>query len=208
MDGKRKKRSTWQRLVSFPQKFSYEVDAPPDVVTRHLAEMEQEARFFRSNQEVSILPMQDRYVFRVRRRRFGTLTASAEGQIWQDETGCGLVEGETRINGWSWIVPLVLMSVFGIILSIVSMPAASRYILLIPFFISMLIGFSMSFASYRRDRNQLISALNEAVASIKTGQGYRKQKQSSRLALEDSDISNDAHEIIPDAKDQRLNDGR
>lgn len=208
MDDKRKRRVTWQHLVSLPQKFSYEVDAPLDVVTQRLAEMEQEARFFHPHQEVSILPMQDRYVFRVRRRRHGTLTTSAEGQIWQDEMGCAQIEGETRINGWSWIVPLVLMSFFGVVISVVSMPAASRYILLIPFFISMLIGFSMSFVSYRRDRQHLINAIDEAIASIKTGQTDAKQKRASRLALEDSDISNDAQEIIPDANAQRLNDGR
>ena len=59
------------------------------------------------------MPVQDHYVFRMRRRWHGTLTVSAEGQIWQDETDCVIVEGETRVNGWSWIAPLVIMSLIG-----------------------------------------------------------------------------------------------
>jgi len=195
MRRKDKPRSSWESFVSFPQKFSYEVDAPIETVTHHLTEMEQEPTLFRrSSQEMSLLPVQGHYVFRVRRRRHGTLTTIGEGQIWQDETGCVIIEGETRVNGWSWIVPLVLMSLIGIVTSIVSMPAASRFILLIPFFISMLIGFGMSFAVYRRDRQQLISQLDEIVTSIKQSPTQGKQKRASRLALEDSTIDADWHE--------------
>ena len=198
---KDKPRSSWESAVSFPQKFSYEVDAPLETVTHHLGEMEQEPMLFRrSSQEMSLLPVQGHYVFRVRRRRHGTLTTSAEGQIWQDETGCVIIEGETRVNGWSWIVSLILISLFGIVTSVLSMPAVSRPILLIPFFITMVIGFGMSFTIYRQDRTQLISQLDEIVTSIKQTPSQGKQKRASRLALEDSNINTDRYEEDVDMK--------
>lgn len=208
MVDKRKKRSSWDRLILFPQNFSYEIDAPIDVVLRHLADIEQEPRLFRSSQEVSILPVEDHYVFRVRRRRHGTLIVSAEGQISQDENGCVLVEGETRINSWNWIASLVLMSFFGIVISVVSMPAASRPILLIPFFITMLLGFATSLIAYRRDRQHLVDSLSEVVSNIKPYQSHDKHKPPSRLALEDTDSSAEEHEAANTMKDQRFTNDR
>src|SRR5687768_9688368 len=125
MRRKNKPRSSWDTFASFPHNFLYEVDDSMEAVTHRLAEIEQDARLFRSSQEVSILPMQDHYVFRVRRGRLGTLSASAEGHIWQDETGCVIVEGETRVNSWNWIVPLILISLLGIFTIMGTMPAAS-----------------------------------------------------------------------------------
>jgi hypothetical protein len=199
MRRKDKPPSGWDSFVSFPRKFSYEVDASVEQVVRQLGDLEQEAEFFRrSSQEISVMPVQDHYVFRVRRRRHGTLTVSAEGQIWQDETGCVIVEGETRVNGWSWIAPLVIMSLIGIATAVVSMPASLRYILLIPFFISMIIGFGMSFMAYRRDRNQLTSQFDEIMTDIQNAPS--KQKRSSRLALEDSESIVELHETSHDNK--------
>ena len=56
MHRKDKPRSSWESFVSFPQKFSYEVNAPIETVTHHLIEMEQEPMLFRrSSQEMSLL---------------------------------------------------------------------------------------------------------------------------------------------------------
>lgn len=208
MVDKRKKRSSWDRFILFPQKFSYEIDAPIDAAIRHLADIEQEPRMFRSSQEVSILPVEDHYVFRIRRRRHGTLIVSAEGQISQDEAGCVLVEGETRINSWSWIASLVLMSFFGVVVSVASMPPASRLILLVPFFITMLLGFATSLIAYRRDRQQLVNTINDALSTIKPTQVHDKHKRISRLTLEDSDSQSEEQETANTVKNQRHRNDR
>jgi hypothetical protein len=187
---KEKSRSSWQSMASFPQSFSYEVDAPLKDVVQSLTELEQEPRLFRRTtaQEVSVLPAGDEYFFRVRHRRHGTITATAEGHLYQDETGCTIVEGETRLNGWSMITPLVAVGAlgFGFLLPFLTTPIPFAFPLML-FIMSMLAGSVLSWLTYTRDRRKLEAQLHEIVTGLQE-QDADKRKRHARLSLDDEAV--------------------
>jgi len=187
---KEKSRSSWQSIASFPQPFSYEIDAPLKDVVQSLTELEQEHRPFRriSAQEISVLPAGDEYFFRVHRRRHGTITVMAEGHVSQDEAGCTIVEGETRLNGWSLITPLVIVGMlgFGFLLPFLRTPIPFA-VPLVLFIISMVAGSVLSWLTYTRDRRQLAAQIREIVEGFQE-QDASKRKRHARLSLDNEAV--------------------
>jgi hypothetical protein len=190
MDDKRKKRSAWQRLTSFPQSFSYVVDAPLEDVIQNIADLEQEHRpFGRDSQEVSILPRRDHYAFRLRRRRHGTLAASAEGEVWENEAGRVVVEGEARSNGGTMI--LVLIALF---IPVLVFTMAFRHVFSIFPMILFLVAVVVDFMLLLRSRQNMITQIGSSISYLNGASGLiRKSKRQpeARLALEDETASDD-----------------
>jgi len=183
VDGKRKQRSSWQTRLTFPQPFSYEVDAPLTDVVKALADLEQEPLLFRRlSHEVSVLPADDDYFFRIRARRNGTLVLNTEGRISEDETGCVIVEGETQFNTATFLASYALMLAIGLFTALSTAP-----ILLIPFLLSMLAGIWFTAVIYKRDRRYLMRRMEQALHAVADRSTSKlKRHASSRLALDET----------------------
>jgi len=144
------------------QTFSFESDSSLQEVVRSLGLLEEGGGFFSSSRhEISILPDdRDGYTFRynMRRRNRGSsyTTASAEGEIWQEEDGPVVVEGTAQIN------PSNLYSSIGMIifLNFVIGFVSGGFNILSMLFIG--IGIYLVY-SYYLDRNQMIDRIREAV---------------------------------------------
>lgn len=192
MTDKRKGRSAWQRLTSFPKDFSYQVDAPLEDVIQNLADMEQEHRpFGRDSQEVSILPRRDHYNFRLRRRRHGTLAASAEGEVWENEAGQVMVEGEARSNAGTMILVMITLFVPILVFTLSFRHIFSLFPLLIFFG-----AVSLDIFLLHRSRQKMIAQIGTSIRRLNgASQMTRKAKRQAgeRLALTDEAASETNH---------------
>lgn len=185
MPRKEKSRSFWNQTFSFPQNFTYEVEAPLNTVVQHIAEMEKEPALFQYGRNVSVIPTGQDYHFRVQGQRYGTMTTTIEGRVWQDEAGCTVIEGETRSHGWSVILSMIVISLIGVLVSVTMMPAVSRLIIMIPFFAMVLFGMAISAGMYWLDRRAMTRALNEMIESIPQASVSAKSRRFSALELKD-----------------------
>ena len=184
---RRRKLSTWQRLTSFPQPFSFEVDVPLEDVVQNLADLEQEHRLFRrDSQDVSVLPRRDHYVFRVKRRRHGSPAALVEGDVWENEAGHVVVEGEARSNGGPMIIILIVLLI-PMIHFTMTFRQAFGFIPLLIFFAAVILDFML----LNRDRQAMITQIGEAIRRINgASQETHKAKRQpgARLALVDDTL--------------------
>jgi hypothetical protein len=203
MVDKRKRRSMWQRLTSYPQSFSYEVDVPLEDVIQNLADLEQEHRMFgRDSQEVSLLPRRDHYAFRLRRRRHGTLAASADGDIWENEAGRVVVEGEARSNGGTMILVLIAL-----LLPILFFTVAFHHLFgifpLVIFFAAVMIDFML----LHRSRQNMIAQIGSTIHRLNGASQKMKHQPTSRLALTDTSSDLPDWQAIEEAENTQRGQG-
>ncbi|GEM_PF-1697141 len=165
---------------TFERPFHLESDSSLDEVVHALAALEDDGGFFSSTRhEISILPANEGYTFRydLRRRskRRSYTTATAEGDVWQEEDGLVVVEGIAHINPWSMYGTIGLLIVMALIFTVMSKGFA-----FIPLVLAGVGAYSIF--SYYSDRNRVIDRLTEAIRSSGslTGQFRDKAKHASR----------------------------
>jgi len=184
----KQKLSAWQRITSFPQPFSYEVDVPLEDVVQNLADLEQEKRLFTpGNQEVSILPRRDHYAFRMRRRRHGSLAATAEGEVWENEAGQVVVEGEARSNGGPMILILIAL-----LIPTVFFTMAFRHLFSLAPLVIFFAAVAVDFMLLHRDRRKMVAQIGDVIRHVNgASQHIHKSKRPpvARLALMDESPS-------------------
>lgn len=180
----KRKLSAWQRLTSFPQSFSYEVDVPLEDVVQNLADLEQEKRLFTpGHQEVSILPRRDHYAFRMRRRRHGSLAATAEGEVWENDAGQVVIEGEARSNGGPMILVLIALLIPTLVFTM-----AFRHLFSVAPLVIFFAAVAVDFMLLHQDRRKMVAQIGDVIRHVNGASQHihkSKRRSTSRLALMD-----------------------
>lgn len=149
---------------NFERPFHFESDGSLEQVVRSLAQLEEEGGFFSSSHnDISIVPDRGGYSFRYRIRRQGKnityTTAVGAGQVWQEENGPVIVEGQSQINSEGFYGSLALCIFFAVMVVLFTHGLFGFFPLI------MLGGGGFMVLLYYADRNLVVDRIGEAVAN-------------------------------------------
>lgn len=152
---------------------------PLEDLVETLADLEKEPQLLQHiNQEVSIIPRRDQYRFRMKRRRYGVLSATLESELWENEVGHIMIEGEARINGST--ILLVLLVFLGPVLFLTSVYQRDYGIIPLMLFLA---TFILGFAFFYYDRQKMISQIGSSISHLNRTSQKFKHQAGTRLAL-------------------------